>query len=55
MLLAAYVLRERRPHMPNFKLMTVARELGIEVDESRLHDAEYDIELTKAMYKAVIK
>ena len=54
MLLAAYKLAEQRPGMKNFKLMTVAKELGIEVDESRLHDAEYDIEITKAMYKAVI-
>ena len=55
MLLAAYKLAEVRPEMKDFKLMTVAKQLGIEVDESRLHDAEYDIEITKAMYKEVIK
>ena len=55
MLLAAYKLAEERHKMKDFKLLTVARQLGIEVDESRLHDAEYDIEITKAMYKEVIK
>jgi len=33
-----------------FKLKTVAEYLGIEVKASRLHDADYDIELTKAIY-----
>ena len=55
MLLAAYKLAEERHKMKDFKLLTVARQLGIEVDETRLHDAEYDIEITKAMYKEVIK
>lgn len=55
MLLAAYKLSEVRHQMKDFKLMTVAKQLGIEVDESRLHDAEYDIEITKAMYKEVIR
>ena len=55
MLLAAYKLAERRPFMKDFKLITVAKELGIDVDETRLHDAEYDIEITKAAYKEVIK
>ena len=36
--------------MENFKLMTVARFLGIEVDESQLHDALYDVKLTKEIY-----
>lgn len=54
MLLAVPVLAHKRPDMENFKLMTVARELGIEVNEDRLHDAEYDIEITKAIFKKVI-
>jgi DNA polymerase-3 subunit epsilon len=37
--------------MENFKLMTVARTLGIEVDESQLHDALYDVKLTKEIYE----
>lgn len=39
-----------RDKMENFKLMTVAREMGIEIDESKLHDATYDIELTRQIY-----
>lgn len=38
--------------LDNFKLSTVAKGLNIEVDESKLHDAEYDIELTRAVYEA---
>jgi len=49
--MALYKLRERRPFMENFKLHTVAKELGLEVDDSKLHDAEYDIYLTYEMYK----
>lgn len=41
--------------MENFKLMTVAKAVGIEVDESRLHDAEYDIDLTYQIFKIVTK
>jgi len=33
----------------NRKLMTVAAHYGIEVDESRLHDAEYDVILTSKL------
>lgn len=38
-----------RPH--NFKLMTVANALGIEVDEAKAHDAMYDIVITKKIYQ----
>lgn len=48
-------LFERRPMMDNFKLMTVAREMGIEIDESKLHDATYDIELTRDIYYRVTR
>ena len=43
-------LFESRPSLPNVKLMTVAKEMGIKIDESRLHDATYDIELTREIY-----
>lgn len=49
--IASHYLKEKRHEMENFKLMTVARELGIEVDESKLHDALYDIQLTKEIYE----
>jgi DNA polymerase-3 subunit epsilon len=39
--------------MKDFKLMTVAQEVGLVVDESRLHDANYDIELTRGVYRIV--
>jgi len=51
--LAADFLRTDRAKMKNFKLATVAAELGIEVDNSRTHDAMYDIELTRTIYYVV--
>ena len=53
MVLAAQYLTDRRPEMIDFKLKTVAKELGLWVDETRLHDAEYDIELTRSVYRIV--
>ncbi len=53
MILASQHLLEQRSKMPNFKLMTVAKTLGIDVDEEKLHDAEYDIHLTKKIYDIV--
>jgi DNA polymerase-3 subunit epsilon len=53
MVLASEHLAEMRVGMENFKLMTTARALGIEIDESKLHDAEYDIELTRNIYRIV--
>lgn len=55
MTLAAVHLAERRPLMPNFKLMTVALELGIEIDDTKFHDALYDIELTREIYLKIIQ
>lgn len=50
MVLATAPLMKVRHLMPDFKLKTVAKHLGIEVDETKLHDALYDIELTEAIY-----
>lgn len=55
MVLASRYLRDVRSQMPDFKLMTVAKYCGIEVDESKLHDAEYDIYLTYEIFKIVTK
>jgi DNA polymerase-3 subunit epsilon len=41
--MAAIKLRDRRHELRDFKQGTVARALGIEVDETKLHDALYDI------------
>lgn len=53
MVLASNKLAERRAEMENFKLSTVAKFLGIEVTDDNLHDAFYDIYLTKAIYEIV--
>lgn len=53
MVLASEYLLEKRVGMENFKLMNVARACGIEIDESKLHDAQYDIELTRNVYRIV--
>lgn len=39
-----------RPEMKTFKLMDVANVCKMEIDESRLHDAVYDVELTRNIY-----
>lgn len=53
MVLASAYLADRRPEMENFKLSTVAKTLGIVVNDDSLHDAMYDIELTKAVFDIV--
>jgi DNA polymerase-3 subunit epsilon len=53
MVLASQYLIDRRYRMKDFKLMTVAQEVGLVVDEARLHDANYDIELTRGVYRIV--
>jgi DNA polymerase-3 subunit epsilon len=50
MTMAATVLAGERANMSNFRLNTVAKKLGINVDESRIHDAMYDIYLTRAIF-----
>lgn len=49
-ILATPRLAHVRHEMPDFKLKTVCKYMGIEVDEEKLHDAEYDIELTRELY-----
>lgn len=53
MVLASAHLAERRPEMENFKLSTVAKFLGVSVADDSLHNAMYDIELTRAIYDLV--
>ena len=50
MVLASEYLINRRSQMPSFKLKRVAKELGIKVDETKLHDAFYDVFLTREIY-----
>ena len=53
MVLASHHLTDKRPSMPDFKLSTVAATLGVTVNSDDLHDAAYDIVLTRAVYDAV--
>jgi len=36
--------------MKDFKLTTVAEALGLEVDGGKMHDAQYDVGLTREMF-----
>ena len=51
--LASNFFRKERASFENFKQMTVAKKLGIKVDETKLHDAEYDIDLCMQIYERV--
>lgn len=51
MVLAANFFKDKRHLMEDFQLKTVAKALGLVVDETKLHDAIYDVRLTMDMYK----
>jgi DNA polymerase-3 subunit epsilon len=53
--LAMEYLKNERASMPNFKLITVAKQLGIEVDENFTHTAKYDAKLAMLVYDKVCK
>lgn len=53
MVLTSAYLADRRADMENFKLSTVAKFLGVSVSDDSLHNALYDIELTRAIYDIV--
>lgn len=48
--LASHKLMATRHEYPDFKLMTCTQAFGIEIDETKLHDAVYDIYLTREIY-----
>jgi DNA polymerase-3 subunit epsilon len=48
--LAGQLLKNVRHTMPNFKLQTVAEQLGISIDTTKIHNAIYDCERTRDMY-----
>lgn len=54
MVFASNYLRMKRTQMDDFKLKSVAKAVGIEVDEEKLHDAAYDIDLTMQIYDRVV-
>lgn len=51
--LATSMLAKMRAEMKDFKQGTVAKALGIEVDDNKLHDAKYDIDICQAIYDKV--
>lgn len=51
--LAAQYLLHRRFAMSSFKLHRVAKTLGLEVEKEKLHDASYDVHLTRQIYRIV--
>lgn len=53
MVLATPYLAARRAEMKDFKQGTVAKALGIPVEDEKLHDALYDIEICKAIFDIV--
>ncbi|MFB5946114.1 3'-5' exonuclease [Albibacterium profundi] len=53
MVMAHCHLMAQRPEMVDFKLKTVASKMGLQVDESKLHDGFYDIELTRGIYNLI--
>jgi DNA polymerase-3 subunit epsilon len=52
-ILASNKFKKERHKMANFQQRTVAQQLGIGVDETKLHDAEYDISLCIDIYNLV--
>lgn len=49
--LAIRQLMPVRSQMENFKLMTVARQMGIDIEEAKLHDAVYDCDVTWQVFQ----
>ena len=50
-ILASFARMKGRSEMPSFKLKDTATSFGIDVDKTKLHDAMYDIELTREIFK----
>lgn len=54
LVLASTFLANRRADLPNFKLATVADFLGIDTTAGKLHDASFDIYVTKAVFDFIM-
>jgi len=48
--LAAVYAEKQRNMLPNFKQGTVAKSLGIDVDDDKLHGGLYDVQIMKQIY-----
>lgn len=56
MQLAAWkIMRKNRKRPENFKLGTLAKHFGVPVKDENLHDAMYDIEITRKLYMKLLK
>jgi DNA polymerase III subunit epsilon len=53
MVLATEYLKHKRTELADFKLKTVAAFVGLAIEEDKLHDAIYDIHLTRKIYHIV--
>ena len=53
LVLASQLLIGQRPHLPNFQLKTVAKHLGIMVNEELLTDTLYKADLIRTIYRTV--
>lgn len=53
LVLASQYLLDRRDTMQSFRLRRVALTLGLDVEDEDLHDATYDVELTRQIYRIV--
>ena len=54
LVLASTFLADRRAELKNFKLATVADFLGIDTTAGKLHDASFDIFVTKAVFNHIM-
>lgn len=55
MQIAAYKLMLKNKHPENFKLGTICKYFNIRIDDSKLHNALYDIQKTKELYNKLRK
>lgn len=51
--LASDDLGEDRPSLVNFKLITVCKYYGLDINSERFHSGDYDIALTRELYYAI--
>lgn len=51
--ITAFLAIGQRHKLGDFKLPTVAKSLGIEVDKDKLHNATYDVYLTRQIYELI--
>ncbi|MEC7753841.1 MAG: 3'-5' exonuclease [Bacteroidota bacterium] len=55
MTMAALKFAPNRHSLNGFKLMNVAQYLGIQIEEDKLHDAMYDIDITEKCFNILYK